>query len=124
MGVFFLNKKPAMYVCWFRKLDGDGSPDGLFVFISNQFDVFPSEIQNIFYIRIQSDGRQLVRRAGDLLFYLVNMIQVDMSIAKEVIEETRLAAGYMCHLVPCCTGHPKMCHNFFGTCSDVTYLLR
>lgn len=78
-------------------LDGDSTLDAFLVFIFDELDVIPREIQDVFHIRIQADGRELVRCSGDLLLHLIDMIQVYMCIAKEMVEATRLSTSYMCH---------------------------
>ena len=82
------------------------SPDGLnshyacnmrVGIVINKREVLKLEVKQVLHIRVDEHLRQSTRVAGELQLHLLNMIEVDMRIAKGVHEVTCLQARHLRH---------------------------
>src|SRR5664279_843707 len=62
-------------------------------YIIHQSEIIISEFENICYITINYHPGKLVRFAGKLKIYLINMIEINMSIAQSMDKITRFKTG-------------------------------
>ena len=80
-----------------KKLYGNRSRNMRVRIISEQFEVFIAEVEDITYFRIEFHLREGTRIARQLQFHLLEMIVIDMRIAKGMDELTGFETGNMCN---------------------------
>jgi hypothetical protein len=86
--------------------------------VTDEFEIFELELVNIFNRRVQSHPRQRPAIAGKLLARLIEMVVVEMQIAKSVNESRAKLPNYSGIVVGLVVSDNRFCFTSFhpGQC--------
>ena len=65
--------------------------------VADQFKIIVFKVENAFDVRIDLHGWQRIWFAGELQFYLLDVVGIDVHIAKCVHKIARFQPGYLRH---------------------------